>query len=200
MGQVLESHAKKGTEVFDELIKEDVNDKAFKWSLVIDMKEADGISMVIHKRPMEGKSINLTRSNIIMRNIKIQTWKNFINNYDKHIKDMDKKNKIVEFKWLENKPEEGYWLMYSVSKMGSLASDRENLIEMTLHELDEKKFIYISKTVERDDVPVKAGCVRMEIFKATHVEQVGEDIELTEFSNFDLKGYFPSSLFNMVMA
>ena len=135
-----------------------------------------------------------------MKNIKIETWKNFINNYDKHIKKMDDKNRIVEFRWLENKPEEGYWLMFSESKMGSLASNRENLIEMTLHEKGPKSFIYISKTVERDDIPVKSGCVRMEIFKATHVEQVGEDVVLTEFSNFDLKGYFPSSLFNMVMA
>ena len=156
--------------------------------------------MLIHKRPMEGKSINLTRSNIMMRNVKIETWKNFITNYDKHIKEMDNKNRIVEFRWLENKPDEGYWLMFSESKMGSLASNRENLIEMTLHKMDEKKFIYISKTVERDDVPVKKGCVRMEMFKATQIEQVGDDCVLTEFSNFDLKGYFPSSLFNMVMA
>ena len=133
MATVLESHSKKGTEVFDELIKEDVNDKAYKWQLVINMKEENGLSTVIHKRPMEGKSINLTRSSIMMRGVKIETWKNFINNYDKHIKELDKKNKIKEFKWIENKPDEGYWLMYTISALGSLASDRENLIEMTLH-------------------------------------------------------------------
>ena len=31
MGQVLEQHSKKGPEIFAELIKEDVNDKQYKW-------------------------------------------------------------------------------------------------------------------------------------------------------------------------
>jgi hypothetical protein len=43
------------------------------------------------------------------------------------------------------------------------------------------------------------GVIRMQMFKAVRVEQVGEDIHLTDFSSMDMKGYFPKRLMNMML-
>ena len=37
------------------------------------------------------------------------------------------------------------------------------------------------------------------MFKAIKVEQVGPDVELTDFSSMDMKGYFPMRLMNMMI-
>ena len=51
--------------------------------------------------------------------------------------------------------------------------------------------MYIGNSIKRDDVPLVKDVIRIEIFQATFVEQVGLDIKLTKFFSFDLKGYFP---------
>jgi len=63
------------------------------------------------------------------------------------------------------------------------------------------RYLIIGKAIERDDIPVAKGCIRMEQYKASMVwnDEAG-DLHLTEFSSFDLKGYFPKALLNMVMS
>jgi len=39
----------------------------------------------------------------------------------------------------------------------------------------------------------------MDFFKCSLVKQEGEDLKLLEFSNFDMKGYFPARLINMML-
>ena len=39
----------------------------------------------------------------------------------------------------------------------------------------------------------------MDIYKATLAYNVGNDLEAVEFSNFDMKGWFPVRLLNMVV-
>ena len=53
----------------DELLKEDIKDKKVGWALKLDMKEKNGISCVMHTRPMVGKGTKLMRSEILMRGI-----------------------------------------------------------------------------------------------------------------------------------
>lgn len=56
-----------------------------------------------------------------------------------------------------------------------------------------------AENVEHDDYPEQPGVVRMQMFKAVKVEQVGNDVELTDFSSMDMKGYFPMRLMNMMI-
>ena len=58
-------------------MKEDVKDKKSGWALKLDMKEKKGIKVVMHMRPMEGKSTKLMRSDMVMRNIKMEAFKKF---------------------------------------------------------------------------------------------------------------------------
>jgi len=49
---------------------------------------------------------------------------------------MDKKNNLKFFKWVINNDPEGHFIMYSRSKIGAMTSDRDNLGDMTLNEVD----------------------------------------------------------------
>lgn len=51
-----------------------------------------------------------------------------------------------------------------------------------------------------DEYPPNPKCVAMEFYKAILMETVGNDLHVTEFQSMDLKGYFPKSLMNKVMA
>ena len=39
----------------------------------------------------------------------------------------------------------------------------------------------------------------MDYFKVSKLWEEGEDLRLVEFSNFNMKGYFPAKLINMMM-
>ena len=57
-------------------------------------------------------------------------------------------------------------------KMGMMASDREMLLHTSTKKLSDNVWLTITKSTERDDVPVGAGAVRMYFFTATKFEQV----------------------------
>jgi hypothetical protein len=59
--------------------------------------------------------------------------------------------------------------------------------------------MYITQTCQHKDYPERPGVIRMEMFKATMAEQKGNDLHVLEFSNFDMKGYFPVRLMNMML-
>ena len=40
----------------------------------------------------------------------------------------------------------------------------------------------------------------MDYFKVSKLWEEGQDLRILEFSNFDMKGYFPARLINMMMA
>jgi len=69
----------------------------------------------------------------------------------------------------------------SRSKMGPMCSDRDALYKIIVKELSPGKMLSISTTYEDPAIPCPDGCVRMQYFKATETEQIGEDLHLTEF-------------------
>lgn len=85
-----------------------------------------------------------------------------------------------------------------------MMSDRDNV--MSIHQSltpDGSEFLYI-KTVERDDTPPVPGVVRMFLFTrglvSVNKESPEDTIDYTEVSYFNLNGYFPARLMNMVIA
>lgn len=84
--------------------------------------------------------------------------------------------------------------------MGPFATDREVVVQTSLYEQPDNKILYVTKSIERDDIPHIADAVRMEFYKATLLWSENGDLHMTEFTNMNLKGYFPIRLMNMVMA
>mmetsp|Transcript_40337 Transcript_40337/g.61553 ORF Transcript_40337/g.61553 Transcript_40337/m.61553 type:complete len:142 (+) Transcript_40337:583-1008(+) len=138
----------------------------------------------------------MVRSDWIMENIRLSTFVKFMTEIEK----MNKDNKQVkEQRVIERYPDGLPKLMYSRMKI-PLMTDRESLIHFTMKKESDTVYQFVTESVERDDFPEKKGVIRMEMFKASRVEQQGSDLKLLEFSNFDMKGSFPTRLINMMMA
>ena len=137
-----------------------------------------------------------------MKDVSLCGYNDFGKNYVKYYKEFDTYKSIKEYKmYVESqKKEDGgiYNVSFTRSKMGGMCSDRENLIRTETFPLSDLKHVVISKAVEMEEYPVAKDCVRMEFFKASQIEQVGNDIHIIEFQTMDLKGYFPKSIMNKV--
>lgn len=105
---------------------------------------------------------------------------------------------IKEFK-LVSDDKNGTKVVYSSSKM-PMMTERDNLMKMVKKTLPNGDQTVVISSIEHPDYPERKGIIRMEMFKASLVKQVDKDISITEFSNFNMKGYFPMRLLNMVMA
>lgn len=57
--------------LFTDLDAEDINDKALKWKKTLEMPEKDGISCIIHQRPITGRSINMCKNVTVFRGISL---------------------------------------------------------------------------------------------------------------------------------
>jgi len=81
---------------------------------------------------MEGSTLDITRSDVIMRGVNVQSMKKFAYGYEKWSARVDKKNMLKSFKYIKNNDPEGYFLFHTRSKVGAMASDRESLVEMKM--------------------------------------------------------------------
>jgi hypothetical protein len=88
--------------------------------------------------------------------------------------------------------------VWSRSKMGAMCSDREALFQIEIKEAGENKWTSIAGTYETPEIPCDPKCVRMQYFKASQIEQKGDDLHAIEFQSMDLQGYFQKSLMNNV--
>ena len=90
-------------------------------------------------------------------------------------------------------------LMYSRSKM-PMMTERENLVEQYKKDLGDGRTLFLSRSVDRPEFPRTKNAIRMDMFKASVFHEEDGDLKLIEYSNFNLGGYFPTKLLNMVMA
>jgi len=77
---------------FYELSKESPKDAKSKWVQTINIPEKDGFELFVYKRPMEGSTIDITRSDVLMRNVSLSSMRKFIKDYEKYSARLDKKN------------------------------------------------------------------------------------------------------------
>jgi len=59
--------------------------------------------------------------------------------------------------------------------------------------------LFITKNASHPDYPITDKVIRMDIYKATLAYDVEDALEAVEFSNFDMKGWFPVRLLNLVV-
>ena len=112
---------------------------------------------------------------------------------------MGENPKVVEFKVLEEHPDGTPKVMYSHSKLGFLMSDRDSLLHFEIQDLDDDRKLVIMKSIERDDIPMKQGVIRIEMYKAAAIKRDGSDLRIENYSNFTMKGMIPARLMNMMM-
>lgn len=106
------------------------------------------------------------------------------------------KEKILKFDVLERSG--NVTVFHFIMKLGLLASNRESIISLTQKKINDKKYLWISQSIDRPDIEIPKDTYRIEVHKSTMVEQVGDDVVMTNFECSDIKGYIPKSLLNMV--
>jgi hypothetical protein len=84
-----------------------------------------------------------------------------------------------------------------------LMSNRDNVMKISITDQDGGKFV-VAETIERDDCPIIPGVVRMFVYTRGYVRPNKEDpenvLDYTELSVFNMGGYMPARLLNMVVA
>jgi len=158
---------------FMDMAAEDVNDPKSGWRKSLEQKEKDGVIALLHQRGVEGKSLNIVRNDAVIKNVSLKAYAVFCSAWDQYQIEFDTYKQQVAYKMVEQKEEDGIKkvVQYSRMKMGPMVSDRESLIYSEIRELADNKFLVISNTIDRDDIPPAADAVRMEFFKATQYEQ-----------------------------
>ena len=80
-----------------------------------------------------------------------------------------------------------------------MMSDRDVVSQQWVVEKEGGKFLML-KSVEHKDAPLVKGVVRMQFNAVALLHQVGDNVKQLEFEHYDMKGYMPASLLNMVVA
>ena len=60
--------------------------------------------------------------------------------------------------------------------------------------------MYLSNSVKHKDYPLKENVVRTSVSGCTILEEKGNDLVFTKLNTFDMGGYYPPRLLNMVVA
>jgi len=138
--------------MFDQLSKEDVNDKQFKWKKAVEIKEKKhpGINGTVWSRPMNDSKVNMTRGEFYLKGIKMETFKKFMLNIEKST--MENKQ-IKEFKVIERFEDGLPKIMYSRAKL-PMMTDRDNLVELGRNDMPDGSFLFTNKSIKRDDYPL----------------------------------------------
>jgi len=144
-------------------MKEDYKNPASGWNKSLFQEEVEGMQITVYQRPIEGSRTHMTRSDIVYKQVPIETFFELFNDYEKTFKEFDPKNQIKDFRFIEKTDKDS--TVYCRIKMGALSSDRDMLIYSKGFVLPEgeykDKLLIESNAVERDDVPEVAGVVRM---------------------------------------
>ena len=78
-------------------------------------------------------------------------------------------------------------------------SVRESVIAIDMINLDDGRTFIITKAIEHPDYPITKKMIRVDVYTAGHCYQDGDDTRYLEFAYFDMKGWFPTRLMNMLI-
>lgn len=148
------------------------------------------------KKDPKGTGI-IARTQFSQKNIKMTTLMEFFNNMDKYALDKN----ILESKIISRYENGEVKEMYQRFKM-PLMSQREALLTFQTIELTgeyEGKKLWLMKSVDHPDFPVKKDIIRMNLSKACILYEEDGNSMGEEISTFDMGGYFPMRLLNMAI-
>ena len=151
----------------------------------------NGFEVEGYMRPMEGNSNDLIYVKQKMKNISKDALLEMVKNHHKasHLTEM----RVIE------KENDFDQVMYSRATF-PLMSDRDTIMQQSRIDNEDGSTLLIMKSIDSHPSapePVQ-GVIRNEMMIARHMKDVGDDCEVNTFQYFDMKGYFPSRLLNMV--
>ena len=116
-------------------------------------------------------------------------------NFEKNMTDdpVIKEIKVIE-RYENGLPKLYYFLM----KMPGM-SMREALCAFERHDLEDGRNIFIFTSTEHPDYPVTNKLIRLDLYTAGHCFTEGENCRYQEFAYFDMKGWFPTRLMNIMI-
>ena len=107
------------------------------------------------------------------------------------------KDRLKKFEVLERNDD--FTVYLSIMNLGMLVTDRESIISLTKKKINDNKYLWITQSLDRPDIEIPKDTYRIEVHKSTMIEQVGDDLVMTNFDCADMKGYIPKSLLNMLI-
>ena len=167
------------------------------WKKKSEQKEfKDGWKHSIHQKSQKGKT-DMLRIDASFKNIKKEEILKYFLNPPPDQMAMMKEMRDIE--QIDDQTKVVYWRF----KM-PMMSDRDNVMQIHQSETDDGSEFICLKTVVRDDVPEVPGCVRMFMFTrgmvSVNKESPDDTIDYCEITYFNMNGYFPARLMNMVIA
>lgn len=119
--------------------------------------------------------------------------------YNQMVRNGPPMDNMVERRIIKSEGNDHYY--YLRVKIGKFVSDREVVVKKSDSWLPDGSLLYSIESVDLPEEKTRPGCVRMEMFKTVLVRQDPEspdDLWVTEYSNMDMKGYFPPRIMNMM--
>lgn len=137
----------------------------------------------------------MMRSDCLFKNATTEEFQAFMVNIEKNMKEdpMMKECKVIA-RHPDGTPAQYYWKM----KMTGM-SERDSVCSFEKHVMDDGRSIFITKSIEHPDYPPNKKIVRLDLYTAGHSHEEGEDLRYVEFAYFDMKGWFPPRLMNMMI-
>ena len=80
-------------------------------------------------------------------------------------------------------------------------SERDCVVQLDKLPQPDGRTLYVAYSTEQPDYPIKEKSIRMDLYRATMVKELGVEngISILEFSSFNIGGWFPPRLLNMMM-
>ena len=188
-------YSKKDTKFFYQVLAEDYKDPALQWKKRLTLKDKD-VSLDIWQRPSPDDD-HMLRIDMDIYGITMQAFKVFIHDIENSFGGNSKM--VKQMKVLERDENDMPSAIHNIMKM-PLMNEREGVIKIDFKELDDGKFLYMMNSYERDDIPITADRIRLDMFKGIIFEPIENGIRSTQLQQMNMKGQFPMRLMNMAVS
>ena len=138
---------------------------------------------------------DMHRAEFNMPNISMQQVDSFVRNFDTKSTDP-----LVESMTVISRDEtHKYATVTRIITKIPMMTKRESIMAMKRMELPSGEVCWLSNTIEHPDYPKNDQYVRIDWFKGMKFSpQPDGSMSVTEFLQFDMGGYFPVSMLNMI--
>ena len=174
------------------MLSENIDDASGGWKFKAEKKLKGGFSFKLWTKAQDG-GIDMSRVEYKLPGISMPQ----IDEYFKNFKEMNKDPYLEKMDIFE-RDERGMPSLYYIVTKIPMMTKRESIIRMKRTPKDEHIF-YLLNTVEKDDIPRSTQFVRTDLFKGIrYTPQPDGSVNVVEFMQFNMGGYFPGSFLNMI--
>jgi hypothetical protein len=181
---------------FEKMLGEDVTNLDLGWRRKTHSKdEGLAVEITVHAKPVTGTKLQLTRTESLFESTNTDKFQAYLVDIEKNLK---ADSSIKEFKVITKHPDgtpaQFYWKMKMVG-----IPERDSVCSFETHELDDGQKLFVTKSIEHPEYPTNKKSIRLDLYTAGTCQQEGDNMRYIEFAFFDLKGWFPPRLFNLMI-